>query len=148
MAAPSSKFVPQSCGAETWGGWKWARYIYFMRSSILLWLIFPTFIWLDGTGLSAMTRGIVALEYRQDAFFAAFFITAAGWVALLSARIVCAYGQERFDTPPPTRLAIANEMSVSVFWGAQIPGFSLLGYVWYRTIAELGRTAPALSQFD
>ena len=60
-----------------------------------------------GGGESA-TRGIVALGDRWQLFFASFFVAINGWIALLSARIVCAYGEERFLTPPPPGFAVAR----------------------------------------
>jgi hypothetical protein len=107
------------------------RYLYFMRFSILLWVSMPLLAALDMTGAAAFTRGIVALNEPLQFFFAAFFTAINGWIALLSARIVCAYGNERFDTPPPPQWIVAprRDMSLGTFLAAQVPGFLLLGYV-------------------
>jgi hypothetical protein len=114
------------------------QYLYFMRFSILLWLSMPLLAVLDRyTGAAAATRGIVALNDADAGmwqfFFAAFFTAINGWIALLSARIVCAYGSERFLTPPPPRWAVlaGKDMSLGAFLAAQIPGLSLLAYVAY-----------------
>lgn len=129
---------PKTEGTADSNFWKAVKYLYFIRFSLMLWLFFPLLAVLDGTKLSAMTRGIVALESKWDVFFASFFVTVAGWVALLAARITCAYGKERFGSEPPPQFSIEREMSVRAFWGAQVPGFILLGYVWFITLAEQG----------
>jgi hypothetical protein len=129
VAPPDSTFVAT------------VKYVYFMRFSIMLWLFFPIFAALDWSGaLSAMSRGIVALESWQHLVLAGFFVTMAGWIALLSARIVCAYGQDRFDCPPPWYFEVkeTRKMSWWAFWLAQIPGFLLLTYVGHATYVEQG----------
>lgn len=120
------------------------KYVYFMRFSIMLWLFFPLLVALDWSGaLAAMTRGIVALGSGWHLFFASFFVVAAGWVALLSARIACAYGTDRFGCAPPLFFSIGQKMSWWAFLGAQVPGFFLLGYVGHATFVEQG-DPPAL----
>lgn len=118
---------------------KTVKYLYFMRFSIMLWLFFPLLAVLDWSeALSAMTRGIVALVSGWHLFFASFFVVAAGWVSLLSARIACAYGEDRFGCAPPPFLSIGQKMSWWAFLGAQVPGFFLLGYVGHATFVERG----------
>ena len=115
------------------------KYLYFMRFSIMLWLFFFLLVALDWSEvLSAMTRGIVALDSGWHLFFASFFVVASGWVALLSARIACAYGEERFGCAPPPFFLIGQNMSWRTFLEAQIPGFFLLGYVGHATFVEQG----------
>jgi hypothetical protein len=132
MGAPTPAVIPHDSPLVAT-----VKYLYFMRFSIILWLFFPMLAVFDGTKVSAMTRGIVALESGWHVFFASFFVVIAGWVALLSARITSEYGEERFGSAPPTFFQL-GPMSPWTFWGAQLPGFSLLAYVWYRTATEQG----------
>ena len=115
------------------------KYLYFMRFSLLLWLFFPLFALLDWSGaLSAMSRGIVAMESGLHLTLASFFVAAAGWVALLSARVACAYGEERFGSKPPHYLSVGTKMSWWAFLGAQVPGLFLLVYAGHATFVEQG----------
>jgi hypothetical protein len=83
-----------------------------------------------------LTLGIFALERPWNFFFASFFITLAGCVALLTARLVCAYGKERFDIPPPDAFVVGEDMRWRTFLLAQLPGLVLLGYIGYISIKE------------
>jgi hypothetical protein len=104
-------------------------YVYFLRFSILLWASLPS-LWLaDQTGASALTRGILALNNYPQVVLASFFVAMSGWIALLSARIVCAYGDERFEIAPPRIFQVGTTMSHRAFWLAQGPGIALLQYV-------------------
>ena len=106
---------------------RWLNYLYFVRFSLLLWLVMPTLALLDALKItSAVTLGILTPETFRQLFFASFFIVTSGWLALTLARIVCAYGEERFGTPPPTRFTIGPTMHWSTFLLAQLPGLSLI----------------------
>lgn len=116
---------------------RWIAYLYFMRFSLVLWVSMLAFVFLDARNISTTaTRGIVTLSDWKQCFFASFFIVLTGWIALLSARIVCAYGEQRFGPAPPRRLSVDTDMSWGVFLGAQLPGAILLVYIGYRTITE------------
>ena len=106
---------------------RWLNYLYFVRFSLLLWLAMPTLALLDALKItSAVTLGILTPETPRQLFFAFFFIVTSGWLALTLARIVCAYGEERFGTPPPAQFTIGPTMQWSTFLFAQLPGFSLI----------------------
>jgi hypothetical protein len=115
---------------------RYLNYLYFMRFSILLWLMMPALALLDMTVSASMTRGIVALDSFWHLFLAAFFVTLNGWIAMLSARIVCAYGRRRFLTPVPRLFLVTSDMSFVAFFLAQVPGFFLLSYVAYISRQE------------
>jgi hypothetical protein len=115
------------------------KYLYFMRFSIMLWLFFPLLVALDWSeALAAMTRGIVAMDSYLHLSFASFFVVVAGWIALLSARIACAYGEERCGCKPPRYFSVGKKMSWWAFLGAQVPGFFLVGYAGHATLVEQG----------
>jgi hypothetical protein len=115
---------------------RYLNYLYFMRFSILLWLLMPALALLDMTPGASITRGIVALKSPWHLFLAAFFVTLNGWIAMLSARIVCAYGRKRFLTPVPQLFLVTSDMSFTAFFLAQVSGFLLLGYVAYISRQE------------
>jgi len=135
-------------------------YLYFMRFSILLWafLVFlPALDWSGAT--NSFTHGMFALEVRGGLPFAwasgwlwslaqfiwvSFYVFLSGWIALLSARIVCAYGGDRFKSMPPRFFKIAGEtpsdregMSWYAFLGSQIPG---LWFLWYTARVSLSES--------
>jgi hypothetical protein len=116
---------------------RWLAYLYFCRFGVILWASMLAFAAADKwTSVAVGSRGIVALENGGQFFWATFVIVIAGWVALLSARIICAYGEERFGVPPPPIFTIGETMSYKVFLAAQIPGACLLGYVLFRSLGE------------
>ncbi len=138
---------------------KTIQYLYFMRFSILLWAFLILLPLLDWKGIStAITRGMFALELRPGFFlwwpasehwntgqfiWVAFYVVLCGWIALLSARVVCAYGEERFETPPPPWFQIhSTEGGGPGFWYAflasQIPG---LWFLYYTAKASLGESS-------
>jgi hypothetical protein len=120
---------------------RYLAYFYFLRFSLLLWLTMPIFAVLDAySGISTATRGILTLENSGQFGWAAFFVVIAGWVALLSARVVCAYGEERFGAAPPKRFEVAENMSPGVFLGAQAPGAILLAYCFAVSVCDGGES--------
>jgi hypothetical protein len=68
-------------------------------------------------------------ETGWQLFFSSFFIITSGWLALTLARIVCAYGKERFGTEAPSQFAIDKTMNWSTFLVAQLPGAVLIARV-------------------
>ncbi len=81
------------------------QYLYFLRFSLLLW-VFPFIFWLLDSGLllfntNTLTRGIFVPEYLTGYLCAAFFVTATGCVALITARTVVINGVERFTAKCP-----------------------------------------------
>jgi hypothetical protein len=139
---------------------KTLQYLYFMRFSLLLWgflILLPVF---DLGGIStSITRGMFALELKQALLFSwpadrfwnvgqfiwvAFYVVLCGWIALLSARVVCAYGEERFATAPPAWLQVHSTTGGSrgfllAFLGSQVPG---LWFLIYTAKASIGESSP------
>ena len=113
------------------------RYIYFMRFSLLIWFSMLMLAWADlFHGAAKITRGILTPFSPTQWAFAAFAVILPGWFALLGARIVCAYGADRFDTPPPPCFCVHQRMEWFVFWGSQLPGLTLLGRIAYNSVHE------------
>jgi hypothetical protein len=108
----------------------WLNYLYFIRFSIFLWLVMPTLALLDWLKITtSITLGILTPETGWQLFFSSFFIITSGWLALTLARIVCAYGEERFGTAPPAPFTIGQTMNWSTFLLAQLPGSVLIARV-------------------
>jgi hypothetical protein len=118
------------------------QYLYFLRFSIVLWLVLPIFVVADWTGVSAsMTRGIFALESAQQILWTTFFVLTANFVVLITARVVCVNGNDRFAVAPPTVLATglgtgAHNHTWFALFVVQIPGVFSLIYVGARTVRE------------
>jgi len=74
----------------------WARYAYFLRFSLLLWL-FALILCVVNMISSTLTSGIVAPETWQQYVCVAFFLVSAAFIALILARIVLINGPERWD---------------------------------------------------
>jgi hypothetical protein len=109
---------------------EWLNYLYFVRFSILLWLTILTLAAADSLGITTqVTLGILTPETYLQLFFASFFIVVSGWLALTLARIVCAYGEERFSTRVPSALGVGTSMAWSTFLFSQGPGLVLLDRV-------------------
>jgi hypothetical protein len=124
---------------------RWINYLYFIRFSLLLWLIMPTLALLDASGATtSITLGILTPERGWQLFYSAFFVTTSGWLALTLARVVCAYGEERFGTKPPGQFTIETNMRWRTFLLAQTPGLLLLLRVGYNTVHQGGRSTHAV----
>ncbi len=113
------------------------RYLYLMRFSLILWLSMVVLALADlDPGAASVTRGILTPFSRWQWFFTGLAVVLPGWFALLAARIVCAYGQERFGVVPPPCFEIRDRMEWWVFWGAQLPGVFLLSRITYDSVHE------------
>lgn len=113
------------------------RYLYFMRFSLLLWLLMPLLALLDiNPGIASITRGILTPSDWLQWIFTGFTVVLPGWFALLAARIVCAYGPERFGTPVPPCFIVYDKMEGLVFFGAQLPGLVLLYRIAFNVVHE------------
>ncbi|MGA2251066.1 hypothetical protein [Terracidiphilus sp.] len=77
------------------------RYLYFLRFSILLWLLPFLLCALNETGARALLSGIVTPVRCVQYLCASFFLIAAGFESLTLARIVLFHGEERFSHEPP-----------------------------------------------
>lgn len=90
---------------------RWARYAYFMRFSILLWVFPLILVWANTTGARSLTSGIVTPSREPQYLCVAFFLASSSAVALILARIVVINGQERFgnDCPRLLEVLLADE---------------------------------------
>lgn len=110
------------------------QYLYFLRFSFLFWVSLCVLACLDAhTGLSALTRGIFTPPVDYAFGVAEFFIICLGMVSLLTARIVCIHGADRFVTSPPkwiekTLGADSKASAWPILIVSQLPG----AYVIYR----------------
>lgn len=86
------------------GAFRWIRYLYFLRFSLLLLAFAPMLIVLNTTGASSLLRGILVPEYWQQYLCVAFFLVSQGFAALILARVVLINGSERFNEGVPTLL--------------------------------------------
>ncbi len=123
---------------------QWAQYAYFLRFTLLSWLLLPLLCLLDGcSGVSSITRGIMTLSRGWQAFYAMFFVTALMVTVLICVRNAVRNGQARFLSEPPvplscfldsdTPLAILTALAV-----AQVPAIITLTYVAAITVSEQG----------
>jgi hypothetical protein len=76
---------------------RWVRYLYFLRFSLALWLFAPLLCGLNMYLTTSLTSGIMTPETWQQFICVAFFLVSAGFVALISARVVLINGPERWD---------------------------------------------------
>lgn len=91
---------------------RWARYTYFMRFSILLWLFPLILVWAnDPTRARSFVSGIVTPSRWPQYLCVAFFLISSSAVALILARIVVINGKERFgdDCPRLLEVLLADE---------------------------------------
>ena len=113
------------------------RYLYLMRFSLLLWLSMLGLTWADMfSGAASITRGILTPFSPWQWIFTGLAVVLPGWFALLAARIVCAYGKNRFGIDPPPWFEIVDKMEWYAFWPAQIPGLLLLIRIGYNAVHE------------
>src|SRR5258708_6286233 len=90
------------------------NYLYFMRFSILLWLSPLLLIVLDnghGGLIKSMVHGLLALEHPWQFVSAGALVFFTCAAAMVTARIVCAYGPERFNVAPPRMWEVGSQMS-------------------------------------
>ena len=81
------------------------RYLYFLRFSILLWLLPLLLCALNETGARTLMSGIVTPVRWVQYLCVSFFLVASGFQALILARIVLLHGEQRFNHRPPLWLA-------------------------------------------
>lgn len=144
---PAVATPPEDSKGDT-GFWtelgRWARYLYFLRFSLMLWFFAPALCllnWKDQT----LTSGILIPEFWQQYLCVGFFLVSAGLAALVVARIVVINGPERWDLDyqlgsSGSRPAVLTTLLVNddgkwerfVVWGSQIPNLGVLIYLtWY-----------------
>lgn len=119
------------------------QYLYFIRFSIALWLFIPFLAFEDDrSSISALTRGIFTPALFGQFLGSAFFIVCVGMVALLTARLVCLNGKDRFVTPPPAWIAKSLGSDSDPWAGrvlliVQSPGLLVILYLHWNARREL-----------
>lgn len=119
----------------------WIRYLYFMRFSLVLWLIAPLLCWLNSTGARSITSGLLVPEFLEGYICVAFFLVSAGFVALISARVVAINGPHRWseDCPPLLTKLLVNDQG-KLEWLAlllsQAPNLFVFWYLHANAVEE------------
>jgi hypothetical protein len=122
---------------------RWVRYAYFLRFSLGLWLFALVLCWLNTSPARTLTSGIMTPETIQQYACVGFFLVSAGFVALITARVVLINGPERWDKcydefddgrPRSLKILLANDQGQRE-WAAllisQLPnGFVYLYLTW------------------
>jgi hypothetical protein len=115
----------------------WIQYLYFLRFSLFYLMAIPILATVDGFGsISSITRGIFTPAKPRDFLGDAFFIVCVGVISLITTRLVCTNGKERFDVPPPRLLARALGPESDAWAGRilllfQLPGLYVLFYIHF-----------------
>jgi hypothetical protein len=118
------------------------QYLYFLRFSIFFWLLIPILAWKDNpSGISAISRGIFTPALFGQFVGAAFFIVCIGMVVLVTARLVCLNGEDRFLTEPPHWLektlgTESEDWAGRVLLYFQLPGACVIYYLHYNAWRE------------
>jgi hypothetical protein len=122
---------------------RWVRYGYFLRFSLGLWFFALILCWLNTSSARTLTSGIMTPETIQQYACVGFFLVSAGFVALITARVVLINGPERWDKcydefddgrPLSLKLLLVNDKGQRE-WAAllisQLPnGFVYLYLTW------------------
>jgi hypothetical protein len=119
---------------------RWARYAYFLRFGLFLWLFAPFFCLLNIKD-QTLSSGILVAEYWQQYLCIAFFLVSAALAALVLARIVLINGPARWgdsyngeddNRPPLLRTLLVNDDSkfeVTAVLLSQVPNLFVFGYL-------------------
>jgi hypothetical protein len=122
---------------------RWVRYAYFLRFSLGLWCFALVLCWLNTSSARTLTSGIMTPETIQQYACVGFFLVSAGFVALITARVVLINGPERWDKcydefddgrPRSLKTLLANDQG-QLEWAAllisQLPNtFVYLYFMW------------------
>jgi hypothetical protein len=124
---------------------RWARYAYFLRFGLILWLFAPVFCLLNMKD-QTLSSGILVSEFWQQYLCNAFFLVSASLAALILARIVLingparwgdSYNDENDNRPPLLKKLLVNDQSNYEFIAvilSQIPNAFVFGYlIWFGT---------------
>ncbi|MGB8539636.1 MAG: hypothetical protein WCD57_24645 [Acidobacteriaceae bacterium] len=127
---------------------RWVRYAYFMRFSLGLWLFALILCCLNTSSAGMLTTGIMTPETIQQYACVGFFLVSAGFVALITARVVLINGPERWDKaydefddgrPLPLIILLVNDRGERE-WAAllisQLPNTFVYLYLTWNAIAS------------
>ena len=122
---------------------RWVRYAYFLRFSLGLWFFASVLCWLNTSSARTLISGIMTPETIQQYACVGFFLVSAGFIALITARVVLINGPERWDKcydefddgrPLSLKILLVNDKG-QLEWAAllisQLPnGFVYLYLTW------------------
>jgi hypothetical protein len=127
---------------------RWVRYGYFLRFSLGLWFFALILCWLNTSSARTLTSGIMTPETIQQYACVGFFLVSAGFVALITARVVLINGPERWDKcydefddgrPLSLKLLLVNDKGQRE-WAAllisQLPNGFVYLYLTWNAIAS------------
>ena len=127
---------------------RWVRYAYFLRFSLSLWFFALVLCWLNTSSARTLTSGIMTPETIQQYACVGFFLVSAGFVALITARVVLINGPERWDKaydefddgrPPSLKTLLVNDKG-QLEWTAllisQLPNSFVYFYLTWNAISS------------
>ena len=127
---------------------RWVRYAYFLRFSLGLWFFALVLCWLNTSPARTLTSGIMTPETIQQYACVGFFLVSAGFVALITARVVLINGPERWDKcydeyddgrPVSLKLLLVNDQG-ELEWAAllisQLPNSIVYFYLTWNAISS------------
>ncbi len=127
---------------------RWVRYAYFLRFSLGLWFFALVLCWLNTSPARTLTSGIMTPETIQQFACVGFFLVSAGFVALITARVVLINGPERWDKcydefddgrPFTLRILLVNDKG-KLEWAAllisQLPNAVVYLYLTWNAICS------------
>ena len=127
---------------------RWVRYAYFLRFSLGLWFFALVLCWLNTSSARTLTSGIMTPETIQQYACVGFFLVSAGFVALITARVVLINGPERWDKcydefddgrPRSLKILLVNDKG-QLEWAAllisQLPNAFVYLYLTWNAISS------------
>jgi hypothetical protein len=127
---------------------RWVRYAYFLRFSLGLWFFALVLCWLNTSAARMLTSGIMTPETIQQYACVGFFLVSAGFVALITARVVLINGPERWDKcydefddgrPRSLKILLVNDQG-QLEWAAllmsQLPNAFVYSYLTLNAISS------------
>ena len=127
---------------------RWVRYAYFLRFSLGLWFFALVLCWLNTSSARTLTSGIMTPETIQQYACVGFFLVSAGFVALITARVVLINGPERWDKsydefddgrPHSLKILLVNDKG-QLEWAAllisQLPNAFVYSYLTWNAISS------------
>jgi hypothetical protein len=127
---------------------RWVRYAFFLRFSLGLWFFALVLCWLNTSSARTLTSGIMTPETIQQYACVGFFLVSAGFVALITARVVLINGPERWDKcydefddgrPRSLKLLLVNDQG-QLEWAAllisQLPNAFVYFYLTLNAISS------------
>src|ERR1700722_131503 len=127
---------------------RWVRYCSFLRFSLGLCFLARVLCWLNTSPARTLISGIMTPETIQQYACVGFFLVSAGFVALITARVVLINGPERWDKcydefddgrPPSLKTLLVNDRG-ELEWAAllisQLPNAVVYVYLTLNAISS------------